>query len=126
MCDCEMPDYDDEEGEYLYDDKEVVADKSLVCCECSHPIGVGTIYKYIRGCWDGDWQVFATCLTCVALGDRFAKETDCCYPFGGLYDELIDSDFLCRDEDEIWIEQVSWLTILCQEPLKCEVVEATP
>lgn len=27
------------------------------------------------------------------------------------------------DEDENWVEQESWLKIVCQEPLKYEVVE---
>ncbi|MFN6572360.1 hypothetical protein [Dendronalium sp. ChiSLP03b] len=127
MCDCdiERPDYDDESGEELWEDNEVVAQKEVSCCECSHPIKAGTTYRHIEGCWDGEWFTYRMCLICSALSDRFMKETDCCHALGGLYEELIDSGILCRDEEneETWINQEPWLKAVCQHPLKCEVVE---
>ena len=132
MCDCETPDYDDESGEELYEDNEVVAELKFCCCECHHPINAGTTYRHILGCWDGDWSIYKMCLDCSALSDaygglrlRFYKEGGC-HCLGGLYEELIDSDIVCSfGEDEVWIEQESWLKVICQHPLKCEVEKAT-
>ncbi|WP_445634601.1 hypothetical protein NSTC745_06423 [Nostoc sp. DSM 114161] len=126
MCDCDIqrPDWD-EEGEELWEENEVKAEKDISCCECCHPIKAGETYKHLRGCWDGEWSAYKMCLDCSRLSDRFTKKTDCCHALGGLYEELIDSDILLRDEEdeETWIEQESWLKVVCQHPLKCEVVE---
>lgn len=125
MCDCdiEFPDYDEESDEVLYEEREVAAAQSITCCECSHDISQDTTYKHIRGCWGGEWRTYHQCLDCAKLGDRFIKETGCCYGYGGLYQELIDSDILDRfGKDKAWFEQEPWLKITCQEPLKCEVV----
>lgn len=122
MCDCESPDYDEESGEELWEDNEVVAVLPFSCCECHHPIKSGTTYRHIKGCWDGDWSTYRMCLDCSAVSDRF-REKGGCHCFGGLYEELIDSEILCWDEEsENWIEQESWLEVVCHHLLKCEVV----
>ncbi|MBD2488994.1 hypothetical protein [Aulosira sp. FACHB-615] len=122
ICDVEMPDYDEETWEQLYDEKQVTAESDLRCCECNYPILAGSLYKHIHGSWDGEWSTYHQCLGRDALGDRFMKETDCCYGFGTLYDELINSDLLCRDEEdeESWVECERWLKVVCQNPLKVE------
>lgn len=125
ICDVEMPDYDEETGEQLYEEEQRTAQHDdLCCCECGQSILTGSLYKYIHGCWDGDWSTYRQCLGCAALGDRYVKETDCCYAFGCLYDELINSDLLCQDEEdeEFWIECDQWLKVVCQKPLKVEEV----
>ncbi|HYX18344.1 MAG TPA: hypothetical protein VE944_29055 [Nostoc sp.] len=123
MCNCgiERPDYDEESGEDLYEESEVIAELPFSCCECQHPIKSGTTYKHIKGCWDGDWSTYGMCLDCSRLSDRLYKELHACHCFSGLYDELINSDILGRDEEN-WIGR-DWLKVVCQHPLKCEVIE---
>ncbi len=125
MCDCKSPE--------VWNESYPRARIIHKCCECNRPINVGTTYRLMKGLWDGCWDTYKMCLDCSALSDafgnvfneRFMKETDCCHALGGLYEELINSDILCRDEEdeEIWIPQESWLKVACQHPLKCEVVE---
>ncbi|MBN3951918.1 MAG: hypothetical protein HWQ38_37830 [Nostoc sp. NMS7] len=125
MCDCDRPDYDDEEGEELYDENEVVAELSFPCCECNHPIKAGEKYRHIRGCWDGDWSTYGMCLSCSRVSDRLSKELNACHCFGGLYDELINSDILCRDEldRETYFCSCTWLKVVSQSPLRCDTEE---
>ncbi|MDZ8138217.1 MAG: hypothetical protein RM049_23405 [Nostoc sp. DedQUE04] len=77
MCDCDRPDYDDEEGEELYEENEVKAELSFPCCECNQPISTGEKYRHIRGCWDGDWSTYGMCLSCSRVSDRFTQENNC-------------------------------------------------
>lgn len=132
-CDCETPDYDEESGEELWDDKIVVADSAIKCCECSADINAGEQYRYIEGCWDGDWSTYRMCLTCSAVSDRFQKEPDNCHCLGGLYEELINTEVLfpLKDDDgrvikdeqgkRTWLTEAHWLRIVSQYPLRCEV-----
>lgn len=124
MCECESPDYDEDFGEELYEENQVVAELAFPCCECCHTVETGSTYRHIRGCWDGDWSTYGICLDCSALSDRFQKEGGC-HCIGGLYEELIDSEILCRDEENkaTWVEQESWLKVTFQHPLKCEVAK---
>ncbi|RCJ20112.1 hypothetical protein A6S26_05170 [Nostoc sp. ATCC 43529] len=75
----------------------------------------------MKGLWDGCWATYKMCLECEKVSDTFHRKGGC-HCIGGLYEELIDSDILLRDE-ETWIEQESWLKIVSQNPLRCEVVE---
>ncbi len=72
-CDCESPDYDDELGEELYDENEVVAELPFPCCECNQPISTGEKYRHIKGCWDGDWSTYGMCLSCSRVSDRLSR-----------------------------------------------------
>ncbi|NDJ20933.1 hypothetical protein GS682_04595 [Nostoc sp. B(2019)] len=124
-CDCEHPDYDEEEGEELYEDNEVVAELGFPCCECHHPVNAGSIYRHIKGCWDGDWSTYRMCLSCSAVSDRFSQELDGCHCLGGLYEELIDCEILYRDcevDEEVYLCEQPWLKIVSHNYLKCEVV----
>lgn len=125
MCDCKSPDYDDEEGEELYEEQERLALSPLNCCECHHPINIGEKYRYIKGCWDGDWSVYGMCLSCSRVSDSLQQELNVCHCFGGLYDELINSDLLCRDEQEkeTYFCSCPWLKVISQNPLRCDVEE---
>lgn len=43
------------------------------CCECHNEIIVGEKYQYAKGCWDGRWDNFKTCLPCSGLRDELAR-----------------------------------------------------
>ncbi|MEH1902509.1 MAG: hypothetical protein V7L04_14090 [Nostoc sp.] len=124
-CDCETPDYDDESGEELYEENEVVAELAFHCCECNHSINAGEKYRHIKGCWDGDWSTYCMCLSCSRVSDRLTKELDACHCFSGLYDELINFDILCRNksERETIESSCTWLKVVNQNPLRCDVEE---
>ena len=42
------------------------------CCECGCTIQPGDTYEHVRGCWDGSWSTFKTCIPCADLRDRLA------------------------------------------------------
>lgn len=113
MCDCESPE--------VWSESYPKARIAHKCCECDRQIDVGVTYRLMKGLWDGCWATYKMCLECEKVSDTFHRKGGC-HCIGGLYEELIDSDILLRDE-ETWIEQESWLKIVSQNPLRCEVVE---
>ncbi len=40
------------------------ARKEHKCCECQRVIKVGEKYHLFKGCWDGEWGRFKTCVAC--------------------------------------------------------------
>lgn len=63
------------------------ARKEHDCCECPRPIQPGKRYEHVKGCWDGSWSTYKTCLPCVELRAEYADE-DGCYTFGYLSEAL--------------------------------------
>jgi len=58
------------------------------CCECHDPIRPGERYEYVHGLWDGRWDTFRPCATCVRI------RSDLCGR-GFLYGALSESVFDC-------------------------------
>lgn len=47
--------------------RECVARKpSAKCCECGDPL-FGVRHELVTGKWDGEWQTYRTCLSCVEI-----------------------------------------------------------
>ncbi len=44
------------------------------CCECHQVIKAGEKYQLFKGCWDGEFARFKTCLPCVELRDEAASQ----------------------------------------------------
>lgn len=92
-CDCSVVDGD---RPAVATTKVRKARKKHKCCECSSEIQAGSRYEYTSGCWDGSWDEFHTCLTCVAIRGRYC-------PNGWIYGGLVDaiSDCLGFDYREV-------------------------
>ena len=81
-CDCEMPEF--------LNMRIVTAKKSHKCCECFGPIEAGQKYEYISGRWDGDFDVFKTCMRCSELRKEITKKGSCVC-FEGLMENIEES-----------------------------------
>lgn len=46
------------------------ARKPHKCCECGQVIAPGDTYERVKGCWNGDFQTYATCAGCVDVRKR--------------------------------------------------------
>lgn len=69
-CDCS----DIYAGEYGPDcirETYPVARKPHQCCECRETIQKGEKYEYVRGCWEGSFETYKTCMTCVNIRDAY-------------------------------------------------------
>lgn len=80
----------DDDGASFYSDKIVKAKKSHECCECEAAIKSGDSYEYVSGCWDGSFDVYKTCLSCVEIRNHFACNG---WLFGYLWSDLRDNFF---------------------------------
>lgn len=78
-CDCSADVFDD--GPSCCVVKVRKARKSHTCEECGDTIKPGQCYEYSSGIWDGEPNDHKTCLTCVAIRDRYC-------PGGYYYGEL--------------------------------------
>lgn len=69
----------------IFEEKYPIARKNYRCCECHTAIHVGEKYHYAKGCWDGKWAKYRTCIPCNILRHKLD-----CYdgmpPFGYLDD----------------------------------------
>jgi len=56
------------------------------CCECQGIIKPGEKYHIFKGCWEGKWDEFKTCLDCIEVRDeiRSLYRDDEGPPFGDL------------------------------------------
>ena len=48
----------------VFNEQYPKAHKEHKCCECGAKIQVGEKYHYAKGCWDGKWAAYKTCITC--------------------------------------------------------------
>ena len=60
----------------IFEDVEIVARKSHVCCECHRKIDKGERYHFAKGLWDGHWSQFRTCLPCSDLRNTLRDDND--------------------------------------------------
>ena len=79
-CDCSV-DVDCEGRAWCSVVKIRKSRKTHKCEECGDPIVPGQRYEYASGIWDGRPDSHRTCLTCVAIRDRYC-------PGGYYYGEL--------------------------------------
>ncbi len=71
----------------VYKEEYRYAKKEHICCECHRPIPVRAKYQFAKGCWEGKWLAFRTCLACAELRDEFEYA-----PFGYLGEWAAESD----------------------------------
>ena len=84
MC---MIDGDYEWGPGVSWRKKPTARKEHLCGECRLPIEPGETYERVEGVWEGDWQTFKTCATCVEVRNRFYCGS---YIFGEVWSGISD------------------------------------
>jgi len=53
------------------------------CCECRRNIPRREKYHYAKGCWDGHWGEYKTCIPCHELRTELERESEFA-PFGSL------------------------------------------
>lgn len=82
MCDCELPS--------VFNQTNPRARKRHRCCECRGWIEIGERYEYSWGIWEGDANAYKTCDGCAKLRDELSKLSDCCVPFTGVHEELLE------------------------------------
>lgn len=92
---------DGSEPEFI-SERIVTAKKKHCCHECGCIINPGEKYEYVAGVWDGDFDVWKTCLPCATIRKDFME---CGWIYGelwqDLYEQLADSD---NDEENWWLE----------------------
>lgn len=84
MCDCEMPEFFNQETRF--------ARKEHECCECGGKIMRTEQYHVYSGKWAGDFSSYKTCDDCNILRADVSKGMDDCICFEGLSDEIINSE----------------------------------
>jgi len=89
MC-CPLSGSDDCESPSVYDSSTPVAARARKCSECGDDIPKGAKYERIKGCWDGAWSTYSTCLSCVEIRDHFACNG---FLFGSLWSDLEENFF---------------------------------
>ena len=62
------------------------ARKQHTCCECGSPIDRDERYQYSSGIWQGEPNSFKTCEFCAEKRNEIEDYTDCCVPFGGVWE----------------------------------------
>ena len=95
-CSCITVDYDD--GPEFYSEYNVKkARKDHHCCECRGTIKKGDSYEVIAGMWEGDFQIYKTCLDCQSI----RKEFFCggAFVFGEILNDLKESLYYAWDVD---------------------------
>ncbi len=81
-CDCSYEGCDDPE---FYQEEFPVAKKDHKCCECGEAIKPGQKYHKAVGKWEGDFDVFKTCMPCHSIREHYCPHG---YAFGGLAEQL--------------------------------------
>lgn len=69
----------------------VTAAKPHTCCECYEAITIGARYELYKALWDGRWDQFKTCLSCVEIRNHFACTSG--WTFGEVWANLEESFF---------------------------------
>jgi len=59
------------------------------CGECGDTIPRGAKYEYVKGRWEGDFDEYKTCLTCVEI----RSEIFCSYYYENVWDDLKENGF---------------------------------
>jgi hypothetical protein len=100
-CACSIDMDGDCYGPSFFDERFPKARKEHRCCECGEAIQPGETYEYVKGCWDGEFSVYKTCMTCRAIRHDYC----CTWVYGELREamwEAFDFDYVtgeARDDD---------------------------
>lgn len=79
-CDYDLPEF--------YQTETRKARKPHKCWECRGIIAAGEQYEYARGKWDGDLQVFKTCIRCLEIRTWVKNSVPCfCWGHGNMTDD---------------------------------------
>lgn len=89
MC-CPLSGYDDAPAS-VFSETVRTARLAHECSECDEPILPGTKYEHARGCWDGSWSTFKTCLSCVEIRNHFACSGG--WTYGQVWDQIEENFF---------------------------------
>ena len=54
----------------VFSDEVRMARKMHKCCECPNPILPGQKYRLFKGCYDGKWSRYKTCMDCDEIRDE--------------------------------------------------------
>ena len=94
--------YDDGPG--VFEETFPKARNQHICCECGKIIQKGEEYQYYKGCWDGKWSKFRTCMDCSGLRQRVVEsvynENSVWPPFGDLL-EWAEEEGLAKEEEHV-------------------------
>ena len=82
----------DGESASVWTIKQVKAAKDHRCTECREVIAKGAIYERTKGCWDGSWSEFKTCVVCVEIRGHFSCDENG-WDFGSVWSQLADNFF---------------------------------
>jgi hypothetical protein len=82
----------DGETPSVYTETYPKARKEHKCYECLRPIPVGEKYHNFKGCWDGKWDEYKTCVPCDNLRHDVACEGTW-PPFGHLSEWACEEGF---------------------------------
>lgn len=93
MGDAEMPS--------VFSDTVQKTRREHKCCECRREIKIGEKYHLFKGCWDGRWNEYKTCMECQDLREEIGElyQSDEWPPFGALSEWAHESGFdfsVCR------------------------------
>ena len=81
----------------VYESVFPVARKEYICVECNRAIAIGQKYHYAKGCWNGKWEKYRTCISCHDLRNELDLY-DGIPPFGELEEWAKAAEF----EFPIW------------------------
>ena len=98
QCDCSIEDSDSTPD--VFSSKSVTARKKHICVECHSEINIGQKYEYVKGLWEGKWDVFKTCSTCLSIRRDFCPSG---YEFGNLRDHIwncLEFDYVTGETSE--------------------------
>lgn len=87
---CPLSANDECEAASFYQVRRPKAAKEHVCGECRERISTGDRYEYVTGVWDGLFDSYKTCLSCVEIRMHFQCNG---WLFGQLWEDLQDNFF---------------------------------
>lgn len=89
MC-CPISGHDGDGAPSVHDVTTPIARKHHTCVECGDPIARGTKYEHVKGLWDGRWDTYRTCLSCVEIRDHFACDG---WIYGQIWEDIEQNFF---------------------------------
>ena len=82
-CSCDL-DYD--RPDFFRESDIKKSRKEYKCEECGEVISAGSPYRYECGSWEGKFQVFRTCKSCIAIRIDFCP----CFVYGMLWENMME------------------------------------
>jgi len=96
-CGCLITDACDGEPAECFTSNIIAARKPHKCCECGETIQPGAKYEKTVGKWDGRWETYKTCHTCLAIRNEFC----CSFVYTMLRQHIVDAlgtDYLTGED----------------------------